>query len=219
MGARRGLWGRRKGAGGSVPAEAAGVAGPASASSDLANPDPTGGPLSFGEWVARYDTPDDAARADVDRRVGELVDPPTISVVLPVYDPAVPLLRAAVESVLAQWYPHWELCIADDCSTDPAVAIVLDEYAAADSRVKVVRRAENGHIAAATNSALADATGRWVAFLDHDDLLAPNALATMALHLAARPDAGLAYSDEDLVDAEGHRIAHYFKPDFDPLLL
>ena len=175
--------------------------------------------LTFAEWAARYDTPDEAFRAGLERQVQDLADPPTISVLLPVYDPPVALLREAIESVLGQWYPHWELCIADDCSTDPAVGEILARYAAGDRRVKVVRRTDNGHIAAATNSALAVATGRWVAFLDHDDLLAPQALATVAVHLAARPDAGLVYSDEDLVDVDGHRIAHYFKPDFDPLLL
>ena len=96
---------------------------------------------------------------------------------------------------------------------------MLDDCADGDQRVKVVDRAENGHISAASNTGLALATGRWVAFLDHDDLLAPHALALMAVHLADRPDAGVAYSDEDLVDYGGRPVASYFKPAFDPLLL
>jgi O-antigen biosynthesis protein len=179
----------------------------------------TGEPITYPEWVARYDTLDDDRRAAIARQVDALGDPPTFSVVLPVHDPPTELLRAAVDSVRAQLYPHWELCIADDGSRDPAVVRLLDDCAGGDQRVKVVHRAENGHISAASNTALALATGRWVAFLDHDDLLAPHALALMAVHLADRPDAGVAYSDEDLVDYGGQPVASYFKPAFDPLLL
>jgi glycosyltransferase involved in cell wall biosynthesis len=176
-------------------------------------------PITYPEWVTRYDTLDDARRAAVARQVDALADPPTFSVILPVHDPPTELLRAAIDSVRGQLYPHWELCIADDGSRDPAVVELLDDRAGADQRVKVVHRAENGHISAASNTALALATGRWVAFLDHDDLLAPHALALMAVHLADRPDARVAYSDEDLVDYGGQPVASYFKPAFDPLLL
>jgi len=184
-----------------------------------ATPATPGTPVTFADWAARFDTPGDAERAELAQQVAELDHPPTISVVMPVYDTPDPLLRAAMDSVLNQWYPHWQLCVADDRSTDPQVGRTLAEYAAADSRITVVLRQENGHIAAATNSAVAVATGEWVAFLDHDDVLAPHALATVAVHLAAHPDAGLLYTDEDLVDVGGNRVAHYFKPAFDPLLL
>jgi len=179
----------------------------------------TAEPITYPEWVARYDTLDDDRLAAIARRVDALADPPTFSVVLPVHDPPTELLRAAVDSVRAQLYGHWELCIADDGSRDPAVVRLLDDCADGDQRVKVVHRAENGHISAASNTGLALATGRWVAFLDQDDLLAPHALALMAVHLADRPDAGVAYSDEDLVDYGGRPVASYFKPAFDPLLL
>jgi glycosyltransferase involved in cell wall biosynthesis len=194
----------------------AGAAGTASTTATRAD---TTEPITYPEWVARYDTLDDDRRAAIARQVDALGDPPTFSVVLPVHDPPTELLRAAVDSVRAQLYPHWELCIADDGSRDPAVVRLLDDCAGGDQRVKVVHRAENGHISAASNTALALATGRWVAFLDHDDLLAPHALALMAVHLADRPDAGVAYSDEDLVDYGGQPVASYFKPAFDPLLL
>jgi O-antigen biosynthesis protein len=184
-----------------------------------ATPAGTDEPITYPEWVARYDTLDEDRRAAIACQVDALADPPTFSVVLPVHDPPTELLRAAIDSVRAQLYGHWELCIADDGSRDPAVVRLLDDCAGADQRVKVVHRAENGHISAASNTALALATGRWVAFLDHDDLLAPHALALMAVHLADRPDAGVAYSDEDLVDYGGQPVASYFKPAFDPLLL
>ncbi len=96
---------------------------------------------------------------------------------------------------------------------------VLEEYAALDPRIRVERREENGHISAASNTAVAMATGEWIAFFDHDDLLAEHALALAVLALADSPDAGALYSDEDLIDDDGVRSFPYFKPDFDPILL
>ncbi len=170
-------------------------------------------------WVDSFDTVDDHVRGALRDRATALPERPLVSVVLPVYDTPEPLLRSAIESVREQIYPNWELCIADDASADPRVGRVLDEYRARDRRIKVVRRTENGHIGAATNSALDVAEGRWVAFLDHDDELAQHALALAVVTLAQRPEAGMLYSDEDKVDVEGTRHDPYFKPDFDRLLL
>jgi GT2 family glycosyltransferase len=180
-------------------------------------PAPCGG--SYDLWVDTYDTIDDDARRRIRARIDELDDGPLVSVVLPVFDTPPAYLRAAVDSVRSQFYPNWELCIADDNSTDPAVGAVLEDYAAGDDRIKILRRPENGHISAATNSAIGLARGEWVAFLDHDDTYAEHALAMMVLALADRPDAAMAYSDEDKIDAAGRRHDPYFKPDFDPLLL
>ena len=168
-------------------------------------------------WIARHDTLTDADRAAIAARIAVL---PLIkiSVVMPVFNPREAWLRAAIASVRAQLWPHWELCIADDASTTPHVARVLAE-AAADARVRIVRRAVNGHISAATNSALALASGEFVALLDHDDLLPEHALYRAAEEIAAHPDAELVYSDEDQIDAQGRRCQPAFKPDFDPDLL
>jgi GT2 family glycosyltransferase len=148
-----------------------------------------------------------------------MVEHPAISVAMPVFNPPVDMLRDAIESVRSQIYPSWELCIADDCSTDPEVRALLAECEESDPRIKVIRRTENGHISAASNSALGLVTTSWVACLDHDDVLAPHALAMVALAIAEHPDAGLVYSDEDKLDQSGIRRDPYFKPDFDPLLL
>ncbi len=136
---------------------------------------------SYDLWVATYDTLTDEARDVFRRRTARLDDPPVFSILVPVYNTPEPYLRAAIDSVRRQLYPHWQLCLADDCSTDDRVGAILDEYAAADERISVVRRAENGHISAASNSALELATGSWVVLLDHDDELAEHALAVMAL--------------------------------------
>ncbi|MEA2664908.1 MAG: hypothetical protein QOI11_1852 [Candidatus Eremiobacteraeota bacterium] len=139
---------------------------------------------------------------------------PPISLVMPVHDPAEAHLRAALDSVRAQVYPNWELCIADDGSRAPYVAPLLAEYAR-DPRVRVVRRPQAGGISAASNAALALASGTFVAFLDHDDVLAPDALAVVALRAAAG-DCDVLYSDEDKIDDAGRRFDPYFKPEWSP---
>jgi glycosyltransferase involved in cell wall biosynthesis len=174
---------------------------------------------TYEHWVELYDVIDEPSRRHIESRVRALEPRPKISVLMPVYNPPLDMLRAAIESVRSQIYPDWELCIADDCSTDPEVSEVLAELASADPRIKVLRRDENGHIAAASNSALSLVTGQWVALLDHDDVLAEHALALFALAMADHPDAGIIYSDEDKLDEDGVRRDPYFKPDFDPLLL
>jgi O-antigen biosynthesis protein len=185
----------------------------------VAPPPPTPNVDYYRRWIDHYDTVDEHVRARLEARIGELDDPPTISVIMPVYDPEHAHLRTAVDSVLAQTYPHWELCIADDCSSDPTIAPILDSYAAVDDRIRVVHRDRNGHIAAASNSALEMCTGSWIAPLDHDDAIPVHALALVALAAVDNPDAGFIYSDEDKLTTDGRRVHPGFKPDFDPLLV
>ena len=161
---------------------------------------------NYTAWIERYgDTP-------VIREISQTVK---ISVLLPVYNPPVELLAQAIDSVRNQTYANWELCIADDASTDPAVHELLACKQAEDARVRVVYRDRNGHISAATNSALEIAEGEYIALLDQDDLLAPQALQAMAQAIEQHPDAVILYSDEDRIDATGEtRSEPYFKPDF-----
>ena len=170
-------------------------------------------------WVELYDTVDDGARSAIRRRLEELADPPLVSVILPVYNTPEHYLREALDSVRAQLYANWELCIADDCSTAAWVPKVLEEYAALDPRITFTRRPENGHISAASNSAIEMANGQWIALFDHDDIMAEHALALAVLALDAAPGAGVLYSDEDHIDDEDVRSTPYFKPDYDPILL
>src|SRR5205823_9426343 len=127
-------------------------------------------------------------------------------------------LGEAIDSVQCQIYENWELCIADDASTDQRVRPFLLERAETDKRIKVVFRTANGHISACSNSALALATGEWCALLDQDDRLAENALAFVALEIVAHSDAGLIYSDEDKIDHHGARSNPFFKTDWNPQL-
>ena len=168
----------------------------------------------YQEWVRRYDTPDAAALEVMCQQVAALTASPKVSVVMPTYNANLVWLGEAIQSVKDQLYPHWELCIADDASTDPAVRPFLEKLAAEDARIKLVFRATNGHISAATNSALEAATGDWITFLDHDDLLPPHALFYMVRAIAANPDARMLYSDEDKLDEQGRRYDPYFKSDW-----
>lgn len=165
-------------------------------------------------WLAQH-TPTAGELARMRREAEALTDPIVISVLMPVHDPQEASLVAAIRSVLAQTYPHLELCIADDASTQPYVRSAL-ERAARDPRVRVLYRDVRGGIAAASNSALGSATGDFVAFLDHDDVLRPHALSAVAGYLRSHADADVVYSDEDKLLPEGGLGAPAFKPDFSP---
>ena len=144
---------------------------------------------------------------------------PKISVVMPVYNPQIDFLESAIDSVIAQVYTNWELCIADDCSTDLTVAETLQNWIAKDDRILLKFRSENGNISAATNSAAALATGDIILFLDNDDELTPDALGEVALYFATHPTTDFLYSDDDKIDTKGRRFAPQFKPQWSPELL
>jgi GT2 family glycosyltransferase len=174
----------------------------------------------YANWVARFDTLTTEHMEELHTRAAALgVGAPLISILVPTYLTPERWLRRCIESVISQAYPHWQLCVADDASPDSRVMEILREYAAGDRRIEIMRRDANGHIAEASNSALAMARGSYVGLLDHDDELRPNALLEVAEVLAADPDIGLVYSDEDKIDASGRRFDPYFKPDWDPDLL
>ena len=172
----------------------------------------------YQDWIARFDTPSPPTRAALRRELRALPRHPRFSIILPVYNPDLGLLEAAIDSIRNQIYECWELCIADDASTDPEVRPFLEKVAAADPRIKLTFRERNGHISACSNSALALATGDWCALLDQDDALTENALALVALEIDRHPDAGLIYSDEDKIDENGVRSNPFFKPDWNPEL-
>jgi glycosyltransferase involved in cell wall biosynthesis len=139
---------------------------------------------------------------------------PRFSVLTAVYDPERNHLEECLDSVREQGFADWEHVIVDDASTQPWVAEVLDRAAAADPRVRVIHRSENGGIVAASNDALAAATGEWIALLDHDDVLTVGALGTMAP--ACSDDIDVAYSDHDLLRPDGRFCSPSYKPDFSP---
>lgn len=168
----------------------------------------------YDKWVRHYDTLTPQMRASMEARVAGMEQQPLISVIMPTYNPNPAWLREAIESVRAQIYPHWELCIADDASTSKEVRDILTSYRDSDPRIRVVFRSQNGHISASSNSAIELSTGAWLALMDHDDLLPAHALFCVADCIGAHPDARLIYSDEDKIDENGRRFGPYFKPDW-----
>lgn len=174
----------------------------------------------YARWISAHDY-DHTRHADALRtELGKLENNPLFSVLMPVYNTPPDLLEQAIQSVLAQVYENWELCIADDCSNATHIRQILEKWSAKDRRIKLTFREKNGHISAATNTAFEVlATGTWVTMLDHDDELRPNALAELALTIGRAPNAQLIYSDEDKIDLNGNRSEPYFKPQFSIELL
>ena len=165
---------------------------------------------TYKRWLKLYDQPGVSARTLPVRLV---------SILLPTFNTPEIWLRRCLDSVLAQSYAHWELCVSDDASTEPQVREVLEDYAKRDPRIRILWRESNGHISAASNSALAMAHGDCVALLDHDDELHPAALALIVDAWQHHPQWQFVYTDEDKIDADGQRYDPYFKPDWNPDLL
>ncbi len=141
---------------------------------------------------------------------------PTISIVLPTYDADPQILSEAIDSVVEQTWPHWQLCLVDDASPSSRARHVIDRACRSDERVVALYLDENQGIAGATNAGLDLATGDFVGFLDHDDILRPSALWWVTRFIAQDPAVDLLYTDEDRLDPTGRLISPFFKPDWSP---
>ena len=134
---------------------------------------------------------------------------PLVSVLIPTFNPSLEYLREALESVAAQSYPNWEVCLVDDASTNGVPALLARQFAAKyPGKITFQIRPSNGHISVASNDCLALATGEYVALLDHDDRLLPHALSEIVRHINWHLDMGgelpeILYSDETTIHADG----------------
>ncbi len=164
----------------------------------------------YERWFSRHaaEFPDPAPR--------EASRGPKVSLIMPVYNTDPDILRRAIASVESQQYSNWELCIADDCSTNKSTGEVL--HSMENDRVHVRYLDSNLGIAGATRTAVESATGDYLAFLDHDDELAPWALMEM-VRTIRKSDAELLYSDEDFIRTDTHLDFPHFKPNYSPDLL
>ena len=165
-------------------------------------------------WYTLYDT---VSKEQYDKIVSlskELSYQPLFSIIMPVYNAPISYLKKAIESVIDQPYSHWELCIADDKSTNEEVRNVLTKYSQKDARIKIVFRKTNGHISNASNSALELATGDYAVLLDQDDELSKHCLYMVAAAINKNKNLGVIYSDEDKIDEYGIRFHPYFKTDW-----
>lgn len=167
-------------------------------------------------WLKEHELrPKDLARQRSESR--SFVYRPLISIITPTYNTPHEYLGACIDSVTNQTYDNWELCLADDASTDLAVAKILKRYMKKDNRIRVTFRKENGHISEASNTALATARGEYIALLDHDDVLWPNALYEAVKLLQEKRDADFIYTDEDKLELDGQtHVDPFFKPDWSP---
>jgi glycosyltransferase involved in cell wall biosynthesis len=175
--------------------------------------------INYRAWIKKHDQLVESDRQIILKQIDQMPVKPIISILMPVYNPKINHLNAAIQSVRDQVYPYWELCLADDASTITALRDCLLRHCCEDPRIRVVFREENGHISAASNSALALAQGDYMALLDHDDTLHPMALFNVAQVINQHPDCEVIYSDEDKLNPAGKRVEPYYKPDFDPDLL
>jgi glycosyltransferase involved in cell wall biosynthesis len=186
--------------------------------SDVAAPGVVEDPHSYSRWVEQYDTLTDVDRLCMYEEIGAWQYKPLLSIIMPVYNPPIDMLKEAIESIKHQIYFNWELCIADDASTDHRVKLFLEQSAKSDHRIKVTYREQNGHISRATNSALDIANGDFIVLMDNDDIIPEHALFWVAKTVNQNPDVAVMYSDEDKIDEQGARSAPYFKTDWNPYL-
>jgi GT2 family glycosyltransferase len=170
----------------------------------------------YAHWISRFERITRRDKHVIKQQINAMSRRPRFSILLPVYESDPRWLRRALLSVRQQFYPDWELCIADDASTKSAGWKMVKRYARADGRVKILRRERRGGIAAASQDALSLATGEFIALLDHDDTLAPEALYLAAVELERNPALQLIYTDEDKIDEHEQRHSPYFKPEWNP---
>ncbi len=170
----------------------------------------------YASWIKRHETLDVQKIQEV---ISQFAYKPKISIVVPVYNVEEKWLEACVASLKAQCYTNWELCLADDCSSNGYIKTMLENYQKKDERIKVVFREKNGHISEATNSAISISTGDYVSFMDNDDELAPNALYEVVKALNQDQTIDFLYTDEDKKKLNGERFDPFFKPDWNPTLI
>lgn len=171
----------------------------------------------YTDWIKRVEP--QLPPPDTDWRAFDEATLPTISIIMPIYKSDHALLRQAIDSVVGQTYPKWQLCICDDASNDQELSDLLAEYAKVDKRIVFHTRQVNGHISRASNDAFDLAEGEFIGFLDHDDKIASNALAFYVAEILKNRNINLIYSDQDKITVKGERYDPYFKTGYNPDLL
>jgi len=171
----------------------------------------------YSQWIAENEpTPEE--KLSMAAEIDSFERRPKISIVVPVYKTPQDLLARCIDSVLAQIYPEWELCLADDGSNDPQLTQLLESYGRRDARIRVTTLEKNLGISGATNAALRISTGDYIGFLDSDDELADFAVWETVKAIDKDPATDLLYSDEDKIDEKGRRYDWFFKPEWSPEL-
>jgi GT2 family glycosyltransferase len=173
----------------------------------------------YARWLDRYERPFAADYARMAEMAAAFERKPSFSFVVPIYNTPVGLLADCLTSLLDQNYPYFNICVADDNSSDSRAADYVEALAARDPRVRFVRRQTNGHISEASNSALDLADGDYIVLVDHDDIVPDYCLFVLAAAINRQPNAKVLFSDEDKLDEFGERCSPYFKSDLNSFLL
>ena len=174
---------------------------------------------SYQDWIKKYDTITDDRITSFRKEFEDLKEKPLFSIIMPVYDPPKQFFEDALKSVISQVYTNWELCIADDRSTQPYVLKIIKKYSKKFPKIKVHINEKHSHICITSNNAIKLAKGEFVVLMDHDDLLRPHSLLRLAQAIFANRKSKFIYSDEDKIMDSDHRTEPYFKPDWNPELL
>jgi len=172
----------------------------------------------FNSWI-RFNEPDSDKLTTMKNDSKEFGYRPKISIIIPVWNTDERWLKAVIESVIAQVYDNWELCIADGGSINPNLRILLDNYSHKYEKIKIKYLDKNLGVSANSNGALSLATGEFIGLMDPNDELAPFALYEVVNLLNSNKILDMIYSDEDKIDDEGRRYDPFFKPDWSPDLL
>ena len=174
---------------------------------------------SYQDWIKKYDTITDDRMTSFRKEFEDLKEKPLFSIIMPVYNPPKKFFEDALKSVISQVYTKWELCIADDRSTQAYVHEIIKKYSKNFPKIKVHINEKHSHISETSNNALKLAEGEFIVLMDHDDLLRPHSLLRLAQAIFANRKLKFIYSDEDKITYTGLRTEPYFKPDWNPELL
>jgi len=158
------------------------------------------------------------ANADALQEISERLETlemfPVFSIIMPVYNPPAEVFQQALDSILKQAYPHWELCLVNDASSEPAIRPIIEQYQQKEARFKAIHLPQNKGIAGASNAALSLATGDFIALVDHDDLILHDTLFEVAQRINEIPDVDFIYTDSAIIDMAGNLVGFFYKPDF-----
>ena len=174
--------------------------------------------VSYEDYIRRNDTLTLDDIKAMKSQILRLPLKPTFSIVMPVHNPSINFFREALDSIVAQTYPHWQLCLATNGSSNQVVKKIIEEYVRKDARINAISCPHNEHISATSNCALEIASGEFIVLVDQDDLLPTQALYHVAIEINHHPDVCVIYSDEDKLDEFGNRYEPYFKSDWNPEL-
>lgn len=170
----------------------------------------------YPSFIAIHDTLTRSEIGVMRKQASQMPLRPVISLIMPVESPIKGYFREALDSVCGQIYPHWELLLVGDFSTDTQSLSIANEYQSKNAQVKIIPVVSRVDIATTLNDALELLQGEFVARIDQHDQMPPHALFFLVREVSNYPDAELIYADSDSIDDAGKRHDPRFKPDWNP---